>query len=93
MAIHAPDAVIPIRTIQNLATHPNFGGEVLVIGLGCEKTHTITHCVRRAARRYFNITGGIRLFFNDYLHSEGCRAQTKKKNSIGGHASHVLYRI
>lgn len=37
VAIHAPDAVIPIRTIQNLATHPNFGGEVLVIGLGCEK--------------------------------------------------------
>ncbi|MBP2638384.1 MAG: galactarate dehydratase [Firmicutes bacterium] len=37
VAINAPEAVVPIRTIQNLATHPNFGGEVIVIGLGCEK--------------------------------------------------------
>lgn len=37
VAIDAPDAVIPIRTIQNLAKHPNFGGEVMIIGLGCEK--------------------------------------------------------
>lgn len=37
MAINAPDAVIPIRTIQNLAKHPNFGGEVMAVGLGCEK--------------------------------------------------------
>jgi galactarate dehydratase len=37
VAINAPEAVIPIRTIQNMATHPNLGGEVLVVGLGCEK--------------------------------------------------------
>ncbi|QHJ70115.1 galactarate dehydratase [Planococcus halotolerans] len=37
VAINAPDAEIPIRTIQNLAKHPNFGGEVMIIGLGCEK--------------------------------------------------------
>ncbi|MEW9669555.1 galactarate dehydratase [Ammoniphilus sp. 3BR4] len=37
VAINAPDAMIPIRTIQNIAIHPNFGGEVLVVGLGCEK--------------------------------------------------------
>lgn len=37
VAIHAPEAVIPIRTLRNLAVHPNFGGEVLVVGLGCEK--------------------------------------------------------
>ncbi|WP_068108287.1 galactarate dehydratase [Tropicimonas marinistellae] len=37
VAINAPDAVIPIRTVQNLAKNPNFGGEVMVIGLGCEK--------------------------------------------------------
>jgi len=37
VAINAPDAVVPIRTIRNLATHPNFGGEVLIVGLGCEK--------------------------------------------------------
>lgn len=37
VAINAPEAVIPIRTVQNLATHPNFGGEIMVVGLGCEK--------------------------------------------------------
>jgi galactarate dehydratase len=37
VAINAPEAEIPIRTIQNIAMHPNFGGELLVVGLGCEK--------------------------------------------------------
>ena len=37
VAINAPQAVVPIRTLQNLAKNPNFGGDVLVIGLGCEK--------------------------------------------------------
>lgn len=37
VAIGAPDAVIPIRTIANMATNPNFGAEVLIVGLGCEK--------------------------------------------------------
>ncbi|MCS7463157.1 galactarate dehydratase [Paenibacillus doosanensis] len=37
VAIDAPDAVIPIRTVQNLARNPNFGGELMVVGLGCEK--------------------------------------------------------
>ncbi|PWC15852.1 galactarate dehydratase [Brenneria roseae subsp. americana] len=37
VAINAPAAVVPIRTIHNLALNPNFGGEVLVVGLGCEK--------------------------------------------------------
>lgn len=37
VAINAPAAVVPIRTLHNLALNPNFGGEVMVIGLGCEK--------------------------------------------------------
>jgi galactarate dehydratase len=37
VAIDAPASIIPIRTLQNIAKNPNFGGEVLVIGLGCEK--------------------------------------------------------
>ncbi|HTH76943.1 MAG TPA: UxaA family hydrolase, partial [Trinickia sp.] len=37
VAINAPAAIVPIRTLQNLAVNPNFGGEVMVIGLGCEK--------------------------------------------------------
>lgn len=37
VAINAPKAVIPIRTLQNLVKHPNFGGELMVVSLGCEK--------------------------------------------------------
>ncbi|ECI0837093.1 galactarate dehydratase [Salmonella enterica] len=37
VAINAPAAVVPIRTIHNIALNPNFGGEVMLIGLGCEK--------------------------------------------------------
>ncbi len=37
VAIDAPDAVIPIRTLRNITLNPNFGGEVMVISLGCEK--------------------------------------------------------
>ncbi|MFO1398553.1 MAG: galactarate dehydratase [Burkholderiales bacterium] len=37
VAIDAPDAVIPIRTLRNISRNPNFGGELLVVSLGCEK--------------------------------------------------------
>lgn len=37
VAIDAPAAIIPIRTIHNLALNPNFGGEIMVVSLGCEK--------------------------------------------------------
>ena len=37
VAIDAPAAIVPIRTIQNIASNPNFGGGIMVIGLGCEK--------------------------------------------------------
>jgi galactarate dehydratase len=37
VAINAPEAVIPIRALRNLANNPNFGGELMVIALGCEK--------------------------------------------------------
>jgi galactarate dehydratase len=36
MATDAPGAQIPIRTLRNLALNPNFGGEVLMVSLGCE---------------------------------------------------------
>lgn len=37
VAIDAPEAIIPIRTVRHLARNPNFGGEVMVVSLGCEK--------------------------------------------------------
>ena len=37
VAINAPMAPIPIRAITNVIRHPNFGGEIMVVGLGCEK--------------------------------------------------------
>ncbi len=37
VAIDAPGAEIPIRTIRNLSRNPNFGGEPMLVSLGCEK--------------------------------------------------------
>ena len=37
VAIKAREAHIPIRAVTNVIRHPNFGGEVMVVGLGCEK--------------------------------------------------------
>ena len=37
VAIDAPEAIIPIRTLRNISLNPNFGGEVMVVSLGCEK--------------------------------------------------------
>jgi galactarate dehydratase len=37
VAIDAPGAEIPIRTLRNISLNPNFGGEVMLVSLGCEK--------------------------------------------------------
>ena len=37
VAIDAPEAKVPQRLIRNIALHPNFGGEFMLVGLGCEK--------------------------------------------------------
>ena len=37
VAINAPEAKVPIRALRNLVKHPNFGGQVMVVALGCEK--------------------------------------------------------
>ena len=37
VAIDAPGAEIPIRTLRHISQNPNFGNEVMVLSLGCEK--------------------------------------------------------
>ncbi len=37
VAIDADGAEIPLRTLRNISLNPNFGGEVMVVSLGCEK--------------------------------------------------------
>ncbi|MDE3198994.1 MAG: galactarate dehydratase [Acidobacteriota bacterium] len=37
VAIDAPGAAVPIRTIHNISRNPNIGGAPLVVSLGCEK--------------------------------------------------------
>ena len=37
VSIAAPNSEIPIRTLKNLLRNPNFGGEIMVVALGCEK--------------------------------------------------------
>ncbi|HEU0139023.1 MAG TPA: galactarate dehydratase [Bryobacteraceae bacterium] len=37
VAIDAPGAAVPIRTLRNIVRNPNFGAAPLVVSLGCEK--------------------------------------------------------
>ena len=37
IALNTPLAAIPVRTLQNLLKNPNFGNQVMILGLGCEK--------------------------------------------------------
>ncbi|MEZ5356945.1 MAG: galactarate dehydratase [Bryobacteraceae bacterium] len=37
VAIDAPGAQVPIRTLREISRHANFGGAPLVVSLGCEK--------------------------------------------------------
>jgi galactarate dehydratase len=37
VAIQAPGAEVPIRTLRNLARNPNLGGAPMAVSLGCEK--------------------------------------------------------
>ncbi len=37
IAMDSALSAIPVRTLQNLLRNPNFGNEVMVLGLGCEK--------------------------------------------------------
>ena len=39
VAIDAPDAIVPIRTLRNISLNPNFGGEVMVVSLGLSLIH------------------------------------------------------
>lgn len=41
VAINAAGAEIPIRTLRNIARNPNFGGEAMVVSLGCEKLQPV----------------------------------------------------
>jgi len=37
VAIDAPGAMVPIQTLRNITLNPNFGGQAMVVSLGCEK--------------------------------------------------------
>jgi galactarate dehydratase len=37
VAIDAPGAAVPIRTLHNIARNPNLSGSTIVVSLGCEK--------------------------------------------------------
>ncbi len=48
VAMDTPDSEVPVRTLRNLARHPNFGGEVMVVSLGCEKMQPVRIMAPRA---------------------------------------------
>ncbi len=37
VAIEAPGAAVPIRTLKNISVNPNLSGQPLIVSLGCEK--------------------------------------------------------
>jgi galactarate dehydratase len=37
VALEAPGAEIPVRTLRHIGTHPNLGAAPLIVSLGCEK--------------------------------------------------------
>jgi len=41
VAIDAPGAAVPIRTLQHIGKHANFAGQPLVVSLGCEKLQPV----------------------------------------------------
>jgi galactarate dehydratase len=41
VAIDAPGAEIPIRTLHNLSLNPNLGGAPMIVSLGCEKLQPV----------------------------------------------------
>ena len=55
VAIDAPDAVVPIRHLQNIIKNPNFGGEVIIVGLGCEKLAADTMCPGVKSENYISM--------------------------------------
>ncbi|MCP1314436.1 MULTISPECIES: galactarate dehydratase [unclassified Halomonas] len=54
VAINAPAAIVPIRTLKNIALNPNFGNEIMVIGLGCEKLQPSTLLEDRPVKIFEN---------------------------------------
>jgi galactarate dehydratase len=61
VAINAPNAIIPIRTLQNLALNPNLGGAVMVVALGCEKLQPERLLPAEGAAASFDDSGIVRL--------------------------------
>jgi galactarate dehydratase len=41
VAIDAPGAEIPVRTLRNISLNPNLGGAPMVVSLGCEKLQPV----------------------------------------------------
>src|SRR5262249_50457798 len=64
VAIDAPEAEIPIRTLRNISFNPNFGGGTMVVSLGCEKLQperllpagTVRACGAAGSRDYDLVT-------------------------------------
>jgi len=83
VAINAPNAVIPIRTLQNLALNPNLGGAVMVVALGCEKLQPERLLPAAGASEHFDDSSIVRLQdeahqgFGDMIASIMAMAETR----------------
>src|SRR3546814_3069110 len=50
VAIDAPGAAVPIRTLRNISRNPNFGGTAMMVSLGCEKQIGRASCRERVCQ-------------------------------------------
>ncbi len=55
VAIDAPGAAVPIRTIRNVSANPNLGGAPLIVSLGCEKLQPARLFPDRTLNRVGNV--------------------------------------
>jgi galactarate dehydratase len=90
IAIDAPGAIVPIRTIKHIAQNPNFGGEIMIIGLGCEKLrperllpdgqspseNSILYLQDEAFEGFGDMVKGIMLMANKHLQKLNQRKRT-----------------
>jgi galactarate dehydratase len=81
VAINAPGAVIPIRTIKNIARNPNFGGRIMVVGLGCEKLlpENILSDLNRSARNQSDYVSNVMMMQDEAFNGFGEMAEGAMK--------------
>ena len=79
VAIDAPDAIIPIRTLRNISLNPNFGGEVMVVSSDPDRPYERPYLSKEYLRGQVDLP-------KVYLHGEGDYSKEKIELLLGRRA-------